>query len=147
MVRPLAQDRRQEQEDHREVGELLQHVVALGGLAARAAKAEMVPDVARDVARPKLIGARREIAPEMTAEETEQEIDRAVEDEHPRHQEMPVACEREVRAERRPFRKRAGARPAVGVIGHAEDAGGVDRIVADARGADRLLRLGIVASR
>ena len=99
-----------------------------------------------DVARAKLIGGGREVAAEMAAEETEQQIDRAVEDEHPRHQEVPVAGECEVRAERRPLRERAGLWPAIGVVGHAEEAGGVDGVVADARGADGLLRLGIVAA-
>ncbi len=106
----------------------------------------MIPDVGRDVARTKLIGGGREIAAEMAAEEAEQEIDRAVDDEHPRHQEVPIAGECQVRAERRPLRERAGLRPAIEVVGHAEDAGGVDGVVADARGADGLLRLGIVAA-
>ena len=70
----------------------------------------MVPDVGHDMARAKLIGGGREIAAEMAAEETEQQIDRAVEDEHPGHQEMPVAREREVGTPQR--QPSAGSAPA-----------------------------------
>src|SRR5690242_10557551 len=106
----------------------------------------MVPEVGHDVARTKLIAARCEVAPEMAAEQSEQQIDRAVDDEQPGGEEMPVARERKILAERRPAREGAGARLAFGVVGDAEDAGGVDRVVADAREADGLLRLRIVAA-
>src|SRR5438105_7338575 len=70
---------------------------------------------------PQLLGARQEIAPDMAAEETEAEIERAIKDKQPGQQKMPVARQRKagIRRQRQPGRKRAPQRPAV-VIGDPE---------------------------
>ena len=62
-------DERKQHEHHREIGELLQHIVALRRFPAREAQAQMVEDVGADMA--KLREARQKVAPEMAAREAE----------------------------------------------------------------------------
>src|SRR5579872_3993975 len=80
-------DERKQHEHHREIGELLEHIVALRGFPAREAKAQMIEDVGADMA--KLREARQKVAPEMAARQAEDQIGKAVCYEEPGEEEMP----------------------------------------------------------
>src|SRR5580700_8406684 len=80
-------DEREQHEHHREIGELLEHIVALSRFPAREAQAQMLDDVGADMT--KLRGARQKVAPEMAAREAEDEIGKAVQHEEPGEEEVP----------------------------------------------------------
>src|SRR6476659_8251611 len=83
------QHQRQKHEGHDEIGELLQHVVALGLLAFGELEPQMLPNGGVDMLE--LAAARRKVLAEMPADKAVAEIDQPVDDKQPGEEEMPAA--------------------------------------------------------
>ena len=110
----------------------------LGRFAPRSPQTQMIPDILQDMIRAEFAARRRKIAPEMTTEEAKQKIHRSIDHKEPRHEEVPIARDREVGAQDRPSRKSAAMRHSVGIIVDAKEAGRIDVVIADCRGAHGL---------
>src|SRR6185437_9950838 len=122
-------DQRAEDEDHGEIGELLQHVVVQRLLAFGEAQMQVIDDVLADI--PQVALFRQQVAAEMAAGEGIDRERQSVEHEQPCEEEMPLAA----RGERTPARQgRPGGEAAHGGLaeyfGGAEDAGGVETCAA-----------------
>ncbi len=127
---------RQQHEDHRQVGDVLQHVVALGRVAGRVLETQVVFDRAADAAQ--LAARGQQIARQVAAGERVQQVGDAVDDEHPGKEEVPMARHRQpLRPRHRgPTRKAARARLAIR-LRHTEHAGGLPRVPCERGRADR----------
>src|SRR4030088_1755967 len=125
-VKPPRTKNGNNRKNNRRKGELLEHIVTPGPLPARRPQPDMVPDVLEDVPHGELVGRRRQVAAEMTAEETEQEIDGSGSEQQTRHQEVPVERQSEdgLARLREPSRKSARDHAPVRIVGNAEHPGG-----------------------
>ena len=96
---PGHDQQRQQAEDHEQVGQVLQHVVAAGGVTARMPEQQVVLDrIAADAAQ---FGQRgQQVACQMAAEQRVEQVRDAVDDEDPGKEEVPTACRRQPLATR-----------------------------------------------
>src|SRR5207248_7115395 len=113
-------------EYHHQVGDLLQHVIALRRLSLRVAEAQMIEEGPADGAYVVAIG--RKIAREVPARDRIREITDAVDYEYPGEEKMPSSRHRQPAfvGDRHPGRETAGNQRSVGSACRAQPPGGVE---------------------
>ena len=131
-------DQRQENEDHCQIGKLLQHVVALGRFAGGMLEAKMLDDRAADRAQFRSVWS--EVAAEMAAADRIRDVTQTVDHEHPGEEEVPAPCHRQPAAvgNRQPRGEGTLDEIAVGSFGRAQDAGRHKIVAENGRDADRI---------
>src|SRR6476659_9293561 len=137
--RQSRQDRQWHQhEDHAQIGELLQRVVARGFLTLRMPEAQVVDDRLRNLGP--VTGLQRQVALYVSNGPAPPEIDCAVDHPQPCEKEVPAAAQRQ-RARpgnRRPFGEPTLDAHAVGAFRHAKHPRRVEFSLADRSDAARL---------
>ena len=82
----------QDAEDHGQIGEFLDGVIASGFLALGEAQAGVVQDLVPEVLGRQLIRRRQKVALDMAVQQVGDHIEDAIEDEEPGEEEVPVTA-------------------------------------------------------
>ncbi|MNI37299.1 hypothetical protein D3C73_913860 [compost metagenome] len=130
---PRCDHQRQENEDHQQIGQLLQRIIVARFFAFREAKSRVIDNLVGEMRCRQFIPRRQQVTPEVTGEKAIGHVDQAIGHEQPREKEMPAATGGEILIARQcqPGRKAACRRFAID-FGNAQHAGGFDRQAADA---------------